>query len=128
MFIEEKQLKDFMIDAGLVSRADFETASKEAGEKKVTTGSVLVSLGKIKDDELRRIQAHILGIPFISLSDLKIPFDILSMIPEPIARHHNIIAFKQTVDSLEVAMLDTEDLPAIDFIKKKVNLKILPRL
>ncbi len=128
MFIEEKQLKEFIIDSGLVSRADFETASKEAKEKNVSTGSVLVSLGKIKDDELRRVQAHILGIPFISLKDLKIPFDILSAIPEPIARHHNIIAFKQTSDSLEVAMLDTEDLPAIDFIKKKVNLKILPRL
>jgi type IV pilus assembly protein PilB len=128
MNIEEKQLRDFIIDSGLVSRSDFEAASKEAEEKKVSTGSVLVSLGKIKDDELRRIQAHILGIPFISLKDLKIPFEVLSAIPEPIARHHNIIAFKQTKDTLEVAMLDTEDLPAIDFIKKKVNLKILPRL
>lgn len=128
MFIEEKQLKDFIIDSGLVSRADFEKASKEAEGKGVSTGSVLVTLGKIKDDELRRIQAHVLGIPFISLKDLKIPFEVLGVIPEPIARHHNIIAFKQTKDALEVAMLDTEDLPAIDFIKKKVNLKILPRL
>lgn len=31
-------------------------------------------------------------------------------------------------DTLEVAMLDTEDLAAIDFVKKKVDLKILPRL
>jgi len=29
---------------------------------------------------------------------------------------------------LEVAMLDTEDLTAIDFVKKKVGLKIMPRL
>ncbi|MEQ1561636.1 MAG: GspE/PulE family protein, partial [Nitrospira sp.] len=52
----------------------------------------------------------------------------LSLIPEPIARNHNIVAFKKTDTALEVAMLDTEDLTAIDFIKKKVGLKILPRL
>jgi type IV pilus assembly protein PilB len=50
------------------------------------------------------------------------------MIPEPVARTHNIIAYKKTAAALEVAMLDTADLPAIDFVKKKVGLKILPRL
>ena len=40
----------------------------------------------------------------------KIPFETLSIIPEPVARNHNIVAYKQTEDSLEVAMLDTEDL------------------
>ncbi len=53
---------------------------------------------------------------------------MLSLIPEPIARGHNIVAFKKNDVSLEVAMLDVNDLSAIDFIKKKVNLKILPRL
>jgi len=52
----------------------------------------------------------------------------LALIPEPIARTHNIVAYKKNADSLEVAMLDTNDLAAIEFIKKKVGLKILPRL
>ena len=52
----------------------------------------------------------------------------MSLIPEPIARNHNIVAYKKNKDELEVAMLDPEDLGTIDFIKKKANLKILPRL
>jgi len=74
------------------------------------------------------MQAYVLGIPFVDLKDKKIPGDILSLIPEPIARGHNIVAFKKTDTTLEVAMLDVNDLSAIDFIKKKVHLKILPRL
>ncbi|MCG3352787.1 GspE/PulE/PilB domain-containing protein, partial [Neisseria meningitidis] len=70
----------------------------------------------------------VLGIPFVSLKNTKIEFEILTLIPEPVARTHNIIAFKKTDKELEVAMLDTADLPAIDFVKKKVGLKILPRL
>jgi type IV pilus assembly protein PilB len=128
MYIEEKQLEEFIKDSGLVSRADLTEATKEAKEKSQDIGSVLVAKGKVTDDDLRRMQAYILGIPFVDLKGQRIDFDVLSMIPEPIARNHNIVAFKKTPDTLEVAMLDTDDLSAIDFVKKKVNLKILPRL
>lgn len=129
MHIKEDQLKEFILDSGLISRADFEVAEKEAVAKDQNIGHVLVSSGKLTEDDLRRVQAYILGIPFVSLKGQKVDFDILSLIPEPIARNHNIVAFRKSgEDSLEVAMLDTEDLGAIDFVKKKVGLKILPRL
>lgn len=128
MHIEESQLKDFILDSGLVSKADVLSAEKEAEEKGDTIARVLISKGKLTEDDIRRMQAYVLGIPFVDLKGEKLPFEVLSLIPEPIARNHNIIAFKKTDTSLEVAMLDTEDLTAIDFIKKKVGLKILPRL
>ncbi len=128
MHIEQEQLKNFILDSGLVSRADVSAAEKEAKEKGGNLGKVLISQGKMSDDDLRRMQAYILGIPFVDLKGEKLPFEVLSLIPEPIARNHNIVAFKKADNALEVAMLDTEDLTAIDFIKKKVGLKILPRL
>lgn len=128
MRINEEQLREFIQDSGLITKTEFDDASKKADKEELSIGKVLVSENKITEDELRRIQAYILGIPFISLSNKKIDFDILSIIPEPIARNHNIIAFKKTPSELEVAMLDVDDLEAIDFIKKKVGLKILPRL
>ena len=124
----DAQLKTFIIDSGLVSRKDVEIAEKDAKERNKPLSDALVSLGSVGEDDLRRMQAHILGIPFVSLSGTKIDFNILSLIPEPIARKHNVVAYKKNADSLEVAMLDTNDLSAIDFIKKKVGLKILPRL
>jgi type IV pilus assembly protein PilB len=59
---------------------------------------------------------------------MQIKFETLSLIPEPIARRNNIIAYNHRENDLEVAMLDTDDLAAIDFIKKKTHLKVLPRL
>jgi len=116
--VPEKQLKNFIVDAGLVSEADFESATAEAKKQKRAVKTILVSKGYINEDELRRIEAQVLGIPFVSLKSQKIEFEVLSMIPEPIARNHNIVAFKKTDDALEVAMLDTDDLAAIDFVKK----------
>ncbi len=128
MNVPDAQLKAFVVDSGLVSRKDVEAAEKAAKEKGKKLSELLVSQGTISDDDLRRLQAHILGIPYISLQGLKIDFSVLSLIPEPIARTHNVVAFKKGEDNLEIAMLDTNDLEALNFIKKKVGLKILPRL
>ena len=128
MYINEEQLRDFLFDSGLVSKKDFDAAKAKAKKTDEDVGSVLVSEGKIAADDLRRTQAYILGIPFVSLSKTKVDIETLLLIPEPIARRNNIVAFKQENDALEVAMLDTDNLTAIDFIKKKTGLKILPRL
>lgn len=128
MQVLESDLKNFILDSGLVSRKDVEAADVTAKERKQSIGDILVSEGALSESGLRRIKAYVLGIPFVNLKDMKVPFEILSLIPEPIARTHSIIAFKKTDTDLEVAMLDTEDLPAIDSVRKKTGLKILPRL
>jgi type IV pilus assembly protein PilB len=128
MRIQDEQLKRFVTDSGLVPKADLASAEKIAKEEKRTLAEALIAGGHMTEDDMRRVESYVLGIPFVSLKGTKIDFEILSMIPEPVARNHNIIAYKKNADSLEVAMLDTADLPAIDFIKKKVGLKIYPRL
>ena len=128
MHIDDGKLESFMIDSGLVSKSEIELAKSETKKKRTSIGEALVNKGILTEDDLRKTQAYILGIPFVDLKDQKLDFSTLSLIPEPIARNHNIVAFRKINDSLEVAMLDTEDLTAIDFVKKKVGLKILPRL
>ena len=128
MHIEPKQLKAFLLDSGLVSDADITNAEQEAKTKEIRLEDALISLGKINEEDLTRLKAYILGVPFVNLAEEKVTPETLLVIPEPIAKSHNIVAFKKTGNTLEVAMLDPEDLETIDFIKKKANLKILPRL
>lgn len=128
MRIQDEQLKRFVLDAGLITKTDIAATEKIAKEEGRSLSEALISHGHMTEDDMRRVESYVLGIPFVSLKDLKIEFETLILIPEPVARTHNIIAYKKTEDSLEVAMLDTADLPAIDFIKKKVGLRIQPRL
>jgi type IV pilus assembly protein PilB len=128
MQIDEEQFKKFVLKSGLVTREDLDVAINKSETKKQKLGNILLSDGKISETDLKRIEAFALGIPFISLVKDKIDFTILSLIPEPIARNYNIVAYKKTDTTLEVAMLDVDDLPVIDFIKKRSGLKILPRL
>ncbi len=128
MQIDEKQLKKFILDSGLVKQDDIENAEKKSEETKQKLGNVLLSEGKISESDLKRMEAFVLGIPFINLSNQKIDLEVLSLIPEAIARNYNIVAYKKSENGLEVAMLDVDDLPVIDFVKKRLGIKILPRL
>lgn len=117
-----------MLDAGFVSKTDLAEVEKSAQDESRTLREALVAQGHMNEDDMRRVESYILGVPFVSLKDMKIDFAVLSTIPEPIARNHNIIAYQKSDDTLDVAMLDVADLPAIDFIKKKTGMKIQPRL
>ncbi len=129
MKVELERLKKFILDAGLVDEEKFQKALDKSQRLKREIGDVLVSEGYITEKELIKMEAYLLGIPFINLENETVPQDVLSMIPEPVARAHNVVAFSKKENSLEVAMLDPEDLRTIDFIKKtNPSLKIMPRL
>ncbi len=128
MHVEPQQLKAFILDSGLVKESDLEAAEKIAKKKDKKLQDVLISSNLLTEADLLRLEAYILGIPFVNLQDEKFDPEILKIIPEPIARSHNIVAFRKHGQELEVAMLDPEDLATIDFVRKKSNLKILPRL
>ena len=128
MKVEPQQLKAFLLDAGLVTQIQFDEAQKKAEKTKQKVGDVLVSQGLITQEELIKLEAYILGIPFVNLEKELVSPEVLKIIPEPIARSHNIVTFRKKGQDLEVAMLDPEDLRMIEFIKKTTNLRMLPRL
>ncbi len=128
MRVEPQQLKAFLLDANLVTEEQFDAAQKKAEKTNQKVGDVLVSEDLISQEELIKLEAYILGIPFVNLEKEIVSPEALKIIPEPIARSHNIIAFRKQGNDLEVAMLDPEDLRTIEFIKKTTPLRILPRL
>jgi type II secretory ATPase GspE/PulE/Tfp pilus assembly ATPase PilB-like protein len=128
MKVDTQRLKAFILDSGLVTKTQFEEAVKKSKKLKRPIRDILVLEKIVSEHDLVKLEAYILGVPFVNLEKMKIPSEILKIIPEPIAKSHNIIAFRKENNSLEVAMLDPEDLRTIEFIAKKSNLKILPRL
>ena len=128
MKIDSQQLKAFLLSSNLVDSEKIESVSKRAKKKRQSLEKVLIDEGIVSAEKLIRIKAYILGIPFVNLEKEIIDKKILNIIPEPVARAHNIIAFAKNGQEIRVAMLDPEDLQTIEFIKKKTGLKILPSL
>src|SRR3989338_11024580 len=129
MNIEPERLKKFLLDAELITEKDFDRAMKVSQQVNKRIGEVLVAEKLVDQEKLTKFEAYLLGIPFVNIEKETILPEVLNIIPEQIARAHNIIAFRKKDNDLEVAMLDPEDLRIIEFTKK-INplLKILPRL
>jgi type IV pilus assembly protein PilB len=128
MRITASQLKEFLVDAGTVPEAELEAVFTEAALQKKDMGTVLLEKKLISEVDLQKTYAYILGIPFVDLTKEVIPADVLQIVPELIAKKYNIAAFERNGSNLKVAMLNPDDLQTIDFIKKKVGLRIIPCL
>ncbi len=128
MWLDPDKLREFILETDLITASEFDAVVAEAKTRNISVEEAVLNSGKVGEDDFRRIKAYLLGIPFVNLKQVKIEKETLFAIPEPIARKHNIVAFKKNDKELEVAMLDPEDLEAIEFIKKGIGLRILPRL
>ena len=124
MRVESKQLREFLLDAGLVEQSVVDQAMQEAEKTEKSLGDLLLQKEAISEEELRKMYAYILGIPFVDLEKEKISKEILQLIPEPIASKNSIVAFQKNGRELRVAMLNPDDIQTIDFIKKKTGYKI----
>jgi len=128
MRIGNKQFKNFLLDSDILEKEKIEEVFKEAKKNKKLLGDLLLEKKLITQDELNRLYAYILGVPFVDLSKETVAPEILQIIPEPIAKKYKIIAFDKSDSGLKVAMIDPEDLQTIEFIKKKTSLNIMPHL
>ncbi len=126
--VEDQQLKAFIIDRNLASPDTLKQAEEKAKQAKISLEEELLKDEILKEDILYQLKAYILGIPFVDLSQQDIKPETLQIVPEPIAKKHNIVSYKKSGRDLEVAMLDPSDLQTIEFIRKKSNLRILVRL
>lgn len=128
MKIQDKQLYDFLADSGHLKKGDLESVWEASKEEGIPLGEALLRGKFIQDIDLRKVYSLILGIPFVNLEKNNIPTSVLQIVPAPIARKYNIVAFEKSGDNLKVAMLNPDDLQTIDFIQKKTGLRIVPCL
>lgn len=125
MRIENKQLKDFLLDSSILDASIIDENFKLATDQNARLGDLLLEKKLISEIELQKLYSYILGIPFVDLEKETIATEILQIIPEPIAKKYGIVAFEKDGNNLKVAMKNPEDMQTIDFIRKKTGLKIV---
>jgi type IV pilus assembly protein PilB len=126
--MEDRVLRDFLIDAGLVSRRHLDEALQNAEGRPLSVA--VVEAGLLGADDLARASAHAFGVPFVIIDRFAIEPEALELIPEPLSRAHNMVAYKvirgEGSPQVEVALLDLANLDELDFLRR--THRVLPRL
>ncbi len=127
---ENQQLLTSLIKSGRIS----ETMADEVKISAINSGrsisEILLSKNIVDEDALLKARAEIAHVPYISLVGRGISPEILTFIPEPVARKYKLIPFEydKKEDKLKVAMIEPMDLPLIEFLEQKSGKSILPYL
>ncbi|KKS96686.1 MAG: type ii secretion system protein e, type IV pilus assembly protein PilB [Candidatus Gottesmanbacteria bacterium GW2011_GWA2_43_14] len=91
---------------------------------------ILLKRHVVDEEKLLKAKAKAMNVPFVSLLGRGISQDILSLLPEPVARRYKLIPLEIDKNSgkLSVAMTDPLNLPLIEFLEQKSGKAINPCL
>jgi len=129
MDIDQKILP-ILVKRGIISEevaSDIKLTAINSG-KSIT--DILLGKHLITEDDLISIRSEVYKVPYVSLIGLGISPELLSLIPEVVARKYKLIPFEIEKDTgkLKVAMKDPLDLPLIEFLEQKSGKIIAPYL
>ena len=113
-------------ELNVIPARELESAYKESQKSANPLGQILIQKELIADENLGKVIADNLKLPFVSLAKAQITQDVLRIVPEIIARRDKIIAFERGDDGLKVAMANPKDEQIIKSLAKKTGDPIVP--
>ena len=122
------KLGELLLYAGKINNEQFEAVLEEqknsSNSKKI--GEILVEKGLVSAKDIVEALEYQLGFPRVDLTRFQINTDVISMIPESLARKYKVIAIDEKEDKLVVAMADPLNIFAIDDIKLYTKMELQP--
>jgi len=83
--------------------------------------SHLVAQGALQEEDLTRFIAEVSSVPYVNLVDFDIKPEVLSLLPQDIAERFMSIPLGEMEGKLVVAMLDGNNVQAVDFLANKIG-------
>ena len=111
------KLGELLIRDNLITPAQLQQALEEQKKHGGRLGANLTRMGFIKEEELTEFLSKQYGVPSINLSEFAIEDTVVRLIPEEVAKKHQVIAINRAGSTLITAMADPSNIFAIDDIK-----------
>ncbi len=124
MQITDDTLFTLLKESQYVDVAQLESIKQASQEEKISLYEGLIEKDIISDENLGKIIADFLHVPFISLAKVAIGEDILTLIPEQVARKEKTVSFSLENGSLSIATTNPEDTEFFQYLSKKVGMPV----
>ena len=125
---EKKKLGEILKEAGLIDDFQLQTALSHQRNWGGKLGSILVEMEFVREEDLARVIAEKMGIPYVDLFDPEIPAASLSLIKVDVAKKYGVVPVRKEGSSIVIAMSDPLDMEAIDDLRFSTGLMVKPAL
>ena len=123
---KSKQLGQILIELGLITPEQLDSALEEHQKTPKALGRVLIDLGMIKEADLVRALAEQVGLEFVDLTDTQIDPASTALLPEALARRYRALPIGERDGKLLVAMSDPANVYALDDIRTITGREVQP--
>jgi type IV pilus assembly protein PilB len=120
-----QKLGEYLIKRGLIDRATLENALDIQKIQKKQIGRILIDMQAVDDLEISRAIAKYLRMPFVRLTDRKIPQNIINLLHQETVERYRVIPVGKSKDKLVVAMADPLAPEAINDLRFSTQMPIL---
>lgn len=128
MVVTDDQLRAILLKTKLLDQRGLLDLAEFAKNSKATFTDALLEKDIVTDENLGILIADSLMIPFIALSKITIPEEVLNIIPEKFARKHKVIPFARDQHEIRLAMVDPTRTEILDMIFRKTGQMVIPHL
>jgi type II secretory ATPase GspE/PulE/Tfp pilus assembly ATPase PilB-like protein len=123
-----KSLGELLCEEGLITQEQLTMALEQQSKEGRDLRDILISNNWINPKDMAAILSVHFNLPYIDLQRHKIQPKALQLIPEAIARKHNLIPLDIIGDSLVVVMADPENVHTIQDLQAHIKMKIEPAI
>lgn len=117
----QEQVEDQLVKGGNVTKEKINELKEKAHAKNSPFLSFLVSEGVVSPEVLTKTIAHLNNVPYVNLSNAKIDPEILALLSQEIAERYMAVPLGEMQHRLVVAMLDADNVQAVDFLSNKIG-------
>lgn len=117
----QKQVEDTLVADGVLTADQLTDIKKKAEAQSTPFLSMLLTSGQVSDEALTRIIAQVTKVPYVNLSTAKIDSKVLELLPAEVAERYMAVPLGEMQNRLVVAMLDADNVQAVDFLSNKIG-------
>lgn len=130
MVMARKNMGEYLVQEGFVTLEQLGQAQEAARATRGDVGKILVEQGFAAERDVAKARAQEIGIPFVDLSRYAPDASAVNVVPEQVAKRHNVIPVKKdsATNTLHVAMADTNNPYAADDLRLVSRCTIRPVL
>jgi len=112
----QERVVSLLVDEGLADGALANKAKEEAERTKQPVLPLLLSRKIVRDEAMSHATAIVMGVPYVSLKNVKIDQEVLLMLPLEVAERSMSVPLGEVNGQLVVAMLDVANIQNIDYL------------
>ncbi len=106
-----------LVETGQVTPEEMQAAMREAQATGRKLGEILSELGLVTEEDLIRAMAEEAGLEFIDLNEFPIDAKAIQLIPEAMARRHQLLAIGYRDNAPIIAMANPSNVFAMDDLR-----------